>query len=101
MTEPNLIHTHGDEAIALVLSLLKEKAAAQPLGFQISSTAVRRVLGEHFDRGYGGVWRLAVYVTDALVARGILKPFNQTTKRVVFRVDGLESRTPTIFPVRA
>lgn len=107
MTEQNLIHAHGDEAIALVLSLLKGKSAAQPLGFQISSTTVRKVLGEHFGRGYGGVWRLAAFVTDALVARGILKPFNKTTKREVFRVDTVTatdskgSGTPAVFPSHA
>ena len=87
MTEQNLIHAHGDEAIALIIALLKERAAKQQSGFQINSRRISKALGEHFHLDYGGVWRLVSFVTDALVARGILNPFNTTTKRVVFRVD--------------
>lgn len=92
MTE-SLIATQGNEAIALIIALLKERAVKQQSGFQINSRRISKALGEHFDLDYGGVWRLVSFVTDALVARGILKPFNTTTKRVVFRVDACLAQT--------
>lgn len=84
--EDSLINTHSDHAIVLILAFLKEKATRQPSGFQVSSRAMSKALGKHFDLDYGEVWRLTAFVIDALVARGILQPFNTTTKRVVFRV---------------
>ena len=89
-----LIATQGNEAIALIITLLKERAVKQQSGFQINSRRISKALGEHFDLDYGGVWRLAAFVMDALVARGILQPFNTTEKRVVFRVDASLVRNP-------
>ena len=107
MTEKGFLCTHSDQAIELVISLLKGRAKKQPSGFQVSSRSVRRALAEHYDRSTREVKMLATFVMHALVARGILKPFNKTEYRVVFGVntvtatDSRGSYTPAVFPSHA
>ena len=78
MTVNGHIETYGQEAIVVVVALLKEKAATQMSGFQITSRTIRKVLGAHFKRGTAGMWRLASFVMNTLVAKGILQPYTTT-----------------------
>ena len=92
MTGPSFITVRGKEAVLLILSLLKKKSTKQPTGFHLSTRALRKILVKHFDCDPVGVSKIAGFVVDALVARGILKGFNKTVHREVFRVNADSAR---------
>lgn len=84
---PEMICKRGDHAIEFILSLLRGRAKGQPRGFTISSRKMRRALGKHFNRNTNGILKIDAFVTDALLARGIMQSIDKTGRREVFRVN--------------